>query len=141
MRATFIVAMLVVCAGCTSEPATPATITKTTQVEAIPGKERRIRVAAYVTREYAGSRLKEWDIRGRATGNDCRVLFIETPAIMERSMVEAMHYGRGTYSVLDRSIDDLYRQNTFRGVAYRDGSGTVMTFGDITSEEVEPPCH
>jgi hypothetical protein len=140
MKATFIVVMLMVFQACTSEPASPAVVSKSAQVAPLPGKELRIRAANELTRRYANSKLKEWGVSVHATGNDCRVLFIQTPVVMERSMIEAMHYGAGTYSVHERSIDELYREQKFRGVAYRDGSGNVMTFGEITNDETEPLC-
>ena len=105
--------------------------------------DARIKAASIFTERYARSRLSEWNIRGQAAGDDCSVLIIKTPVIMEDSMVEAMHYGAGAYDIYDGGVQRFSRDRTFRGVAYQDGSGRLWTYGAVTQGEVEAlkACH
>lgn len=140
MKTMFVTAMIMVFAACSSDVSPEAAVTRGTQPPAQPQRGARVVAAAELTRLYANSRLKDWQVRASVTGADCRVLLVQTPVIMEKTMVEAMHYGRSTYSVDGRSIDQFSHERQFRGVAYRDGSGNVWTFGEITNDETEPPC-
>lgn len=137
---TMMLAMLVGFAACSSDVNPSAAVSRPAQAAPRPPRGARVLAAAELTKLYANSRLKEWEVRATVTGKDCRVLFVQTPVIMEKTMVEAMHYGTSTYSADGRSIDQFSREREFRGVAYRDGSGNVWTFGAVTSEETEPPC-
>jgi len=103
---------------------------------------QRMSSASVLTDRYAHSRLSRWNLRGSAAGPDCGVLFIEASIIMEDSMVEALHYGAGAYDVYRGGVQQFSRERTFRAVAYRDRSGHVWTFGDITPTEAValPPC-
>jgi hypothetical protein len=140
MKTMFVTAILLALAACSSD-VNPRTAVTGTRPAPRPPRGARVVAAAELTKLYANSTLKEWDVRASVTGADCRVLFVETPVIMEKTMVEAMHYGTSTYSVVaGRSIDQFSREREFRGVAYRDGSGNVWTFGAITNDETEPPC-
>jgi hypothetical protein len=58
-------------------------------------------------------------------------------------MVEAMHYGAGAYDIYDGGVQQFLRERAFRGVAYKDGSGRVWTYGAVTQNEAEAlvPCH
>ena len=95
-----------------------------------------------LTDRYAHSALARWDVRGRAAGTDCGVLYVETAIIMEDSMVDALHYGVGAYDVYRGGIQQYSRDRTFRGVAYKDRSGKVWTFGEVGPAETEAsaPC-
>lgn len=141
MKTIYAMAMLVVVAACSSDVNPPAAVTRGTQATARPPRSARVVAAAELTTLYANSKLKDWDVRASVTGADCGVLFVQTPVIMEKTMVEAMHYGTSTYSPDGRSIDQFSRERAFRGVAYRDGSGNVWTFGDIKTDETTPPCN
>ena len=67
-------------------------------------------------------------------------VFVQTPVVMERTMVDAMHYGLGSYRISDTSIDELYRARGFRGVLYKDGSKRLWVYGEVT-EGAPAPCH
>ena len=98
-----------------------------------------LRVAATrdFTRQYARSRLAGWNVRASAAGRDCDVLLVDTSVILEDSMVEALHYGGGAYSV-DGSggVEHFCRRKAFRGVAYKDTTARVWTYG-VSAEEVQ----
>ncbi|HKR62967.1 MAG TPA: hypothetical protein VJZ00_04480 [Thermoanaerobaculia bacterium] len=102
----------------------------------------RMTAAAKFTALYAKSRMANWKIRASASGSDCAVLFIETPIVLEDSMIEAMHYGAGAYDVYLGGVQQFCRDRAFRGVAYKDGSGRRWAFGGVTPVEVNrlAPC-
>lgn len=104
--------------------------------------DSRIAAADAFTSRYAKSRLSGWNIRARASGTDCDVLFVNTAIILEDSMIEAMHYGAGAYDVDTGGVQQFYRDRTFRGVAYKDGSGRIWTYGAVSVAEAEGmrPC-
>jgi hypothetical protein len=120
-------AMLAVC--CAPKPVTRSDI--------------QIRNAGLVTERYAQSRLSRWNVRASAAGSDCAVLFLETSVILEDAMVEAMHYGAGAYDVYDGGVQRFSREHAFRGVAYKDRSGRVWSYGAVTPAEAErlASCH
>jgi hypothetical protein len=91
---------------------------------------------------YSKSRLSGWKVTARAASTDCSVLLIDASIIMEDSMIEAMHYGSGAYDVYDGGVQRFYRDRGFRGVAYRDSSGALWTYGAVTALEAETlaPC-
>ncbi len=97
----------------------------------------RATAASVLTQRYAHSPLAAWKVRGSTAGADCDVLLVETSVIMEDSMIEALHYGAGAYGVVDGGVQRFYRQCAFRGVAYRDSSGRLWTYGGVTQEEAE----
>ena len=94
------------------------------------------------TNRYAHSRFAGWKIRASARGRDCDVLLVETDMVMEDSMVEAMHYGAGAYGVVDGGVQRFYRDRSFRGVAYKDSSGRIWAYGDVTAHDAAtmPRC-
>jgi hypothetical protein len=99
--------------------------------------------AAHVfTDRYAHSRFAGWKVRASARGRDCDVLLVETDMVMEDSMVEAMHYGAGAYGVVDGGVQRFYRDRSFRGVAYKDSSGRIWAYGNVTAQEAAtlPRC-
>jgi len=100
-----------------------------------PNDNSQVAAATDFTSRYANSRLARWDVRAHAAGADCRVLFVETAIVMEDSMVEALHYGGGAYDVYKGGAQQYGHDRAFRGVAYRDGSGRVWTYGDVTTPE------
>ncbi|HYR29742.1 MAG TPA: hypothetical protein VEU30_14835 [Thermoanaerobaculia bacterium] len=104
-----------------------------------PRRELRIATARDLTSLYAASALGEWNVNATAAGPDCTILFVQTPVTMERTMVDAMHYGLGSYRVSETSIDQLYRARSFRGVLYKDGSRRLWAYGDV-AEGVPQPC-
>ena len=102
----------------------------------------RVASATLLTNDCAASRLSGWNVRGTAAGTDCGVLLVETPMILEDSIVEAMHYGTGAYDLYRGGIYHFSRSRSFRGVAYRDGSGKTWTYGAVSDDEVAglKPC-
>jgi hypothetical protein len=108
-----------------------------------PRNNARVRDASVFTEHYSKSRLAQWNVRARAAGADCAVLFVETAIILEDSMIEAMHYGAGAYDIYDGGVQRFSRERAFRGVAYKDKSGRVWTYGAVTTAEAErlAPCH
>jgi hypothetical protein len=94
------------------------------------------------TNRYAHSRFAGWKVRASARGRDCDVLLVETDMVMEDSMVEAMHYGAGAYGVVDGGVQRFYRDRSFRGVAYKDSSGRIWAYGDVTAHDAAtmPRC-
>jgi hypothetical protein len=116
---------LLLAAACDSNPISPAFRDRVTAADAF-------------TRHYAESRLRKWDIRAHAAGTDCSVLFVETPMLLDDSVIEALHYGTGAYAVYDgRGVQHFCHQRAFRGAAYRDRSGHVWTFGKVSVNEAE----
>jgi hypothetical protein len=107
-----------------------------------PKQQARIIAADLFTERYAHSPFAGWKIHAHASGHDCDVLLIDTSVIMEDSMVEAMHYGAGVYGMVDGGVQRFSRDRSFRGVAYRDSSGRVWTYGGITTTEpgILKPC-
>ena len=83
----------------------------------------------------AQSKLAAWNVRASAAGRDCSVLLIDTSVVMEESMVEALHYGGGDYSIVDDAGAERFcRQRAFRGVAYRDATGRIWAY-DLSADE------
>ncbi|HEV7486972.1 MAG TPA: hypothetical protein VGQ65_14935 [Thermoanaerobaculia bacterium] len=105
-----------------------------------PGKH--VAAAHVFTDRYAHSRFVRWNVRASARGRDCDVLLVETDMVMEDSMVEAMHYGAGAYGVVDGGVQRFYRDRSFRGVAYKDSSGRIWAYGDVTAQDAAtlPRC-
>jgi hypothetical protein len=104
--------------------------------------ERRVSDAAVFTKRYAQSPFVAWNVRGHAAGLDCGVLLVETSVVMDDSMVEALHYGAGSYAVVAGGVQRFYRDRDFRAVAYRDLAGHVWHYGDLTPQETKSlkPC-
>lgn len=102
----------------------------------------RITAASVFTRNYSQSKLARWNVRAEAAGRDCAVLFVRTAVVMDDSMVEALHYGAGAYRVAGCGVAQFSREHSFRGVAYRDPSEKVWTYGNVTGEESQTlrPC-
>lgn len=98
--------------------------------------------ASFLTDRYAHSRFAGWKVRSSARGRDCDVLFVETDMVMEDSMVEAMHYGAGAYGVVDGGVQRFCRDRSFRGVAYKDSSGRIWAYGNVTAQDAAtlPRC-
>ena len=109
----------------------------------VPHKETRMSSADALTGIYARSRMSGWKVRAQAAGTDCAILFVETPIIMEESMVDALHYGAGKYDIYSGGVQQFCRDRSFRGVAYKDGSGRVWAYGAVSQNEAETvrPCH
>ena len=105
-------------------------------------RDERIAAAALFTERCAASRLEKWNIRGAAAGADCDVLLVDTTTVLQDSLVEAMHYGSGAYAVVDGGVRRFSRERAFRAVAYRDGTGRVWRYGDLSQAEAEElrPC-
>ena len=97
----------------------------------------RIAAANAFTRRYAQSRFSGWNIRADAAGTDCDVLLVRTSIVLEESMIEAMHYGAGAYDIYDGGVQHFCREQTFRGVAYKDASDRVWTYGAVSVAEAE----
>jgi hypothetical protein len=94
------------------------------------------------TNRYTHSRFAGWKVRASARGRDCDVLLVETDMVMEDSMVEAMHYGAGAYGVVDGGVQRFCRDRSFRGVAYKDSSGRIWAYGNVTAQDAAtlPRC-
>jgi hypothetical protein len=103
---------------------------------------RQAAAANAFTDRYAHSRFAAWNVRASARGRDCDVLLVETDMVMEDSMVEAMHYGAGAYGVVDGGVQRFYRDRSFRGVAYKDSSGRIWAYGNVTAHDAAtlPRC-
>lgn len=101
-----------------------------------------VAAANVFTDRYAHSRFAGWKIRATARGRDCDVLLVETDMLMEDSMVEAMHYGAGAYGVVEGGVRRFSRDRSFRGVAYKDSSGRIWAYGDVTAHDAAtmPRC-
>lgn len=137
MRVPFTVAMLVVCAACSSDSDPAAAVAQARM--APPAAAGHRAAAAELTRIYAASKLAQWDVRASVAGTDCDVLLVETPVLMEETMVAAMHYGAGSYEVYHHGVEQFYRDRAFRGVAYKDGSGKIWPYA-IQESETLTPC-
>jgi hypothetical protein len=96
-----------------------------------------VSAAGSLTRLYTQSRLRPWEIRAAAAGSNCDVLFVRTSLILEDSLIEAVHYGGGSYEVYPGGVQQFYRDRAFRGVAYQDASKRVWTYGDVSAAEAE----
>jgi hypothetical protein len=136
-------AMLVACATvmcCTSDAAPAAAVPH--RLAADRGQRKRVRAAEELTRRYARPPFAKWKVRAEAVGPLCNVLFVRTPVIMESSMVDAMHRGAGAYGIDGSGLQRFYLEQTFRGVAYRDGAGRVWTYGAVKESEMGElePC-
>lgn len=103
---------------------------------------KHVAAANFFTDRYAHSRFAGWKVRASARGGDCDVLFVETDMVMEDSMVEAMHYGAGAYGVVDGGVQRFCRDRSFRGVAYKDSSGRIWAYGNVTAQDAAkmPRC-
>jgi hypothetical protein len=99
--------------------------------------------ASAVTRRYAQSRFAKWHVRASAAGRDCGVLLVETPIVLDESMVEAMHYGSGPYAVDGHGMHDFSRDGAFHAVVYRDATDRVWSYGDVQEDDARSldPCH
>jgi hypothetical protein len=108
-----------------------------------PPSINHVAAANVFTDRYAHSRFARWNVRATARGRDCDVLLVETDMVMEDSMVEAMHYGAGAYGVVDGGVQRFYRDRSFRGVAYKDSSGRIWAYGDVTAQDAATlsQCH
>ena|ERR1041385_9045787 len=104
--------------------------------------QEHMNAARTVTRDCAGSRLADWNIRASAAGSDCAVLLIETPVILEDAVIVSIHYGTRGYGVFQGGVNQFSREKTFRGVAYKDGSGQLWFYGNLSRTEAEAlrPC-
>lgn len=105
-------------------------------------RDNRMAAARSFTGIYEHSRLSKWTVRASVAGAGCDVLFVRTSIILEDSMIEAMHYGAGAYDVYPGGVQQFYRDRAFRGVAYKDSSERVWTYGAVTTAEGESltPC-
>lgn len=104
--------------------------------------DARISAANLFTAHYEKTRLSTWNVRAHVAGSDCDVLYVETSIILEDAMIEAMHYGAGAYeNVYPGGVQRFSKEHAFRGVAYKDVSGRVWTYGDIAKTEALTPCH
>jgi hypothetical protein len=86
--------------------------------------------------------MASWNVKASAAGTHCDVLFIETQTVMETSMVDAIHYGVAAYDFLPGGVKKFGRVNAFRGVAYKDASGYLWTYGNVTASDHQSlnPC-
>jgi hypothetical protein len=133
---TILVTLLIIGAARCERTTAPAA-----HIETSNSKQAHTASAALFTAQCARSRLAKWDIRADATGADCGVLLVETPIVLEDSMVEAMHFGTGAYDVFEGGVQHFSRDRAFRGVAYKDGSGRIWTYGSVApaaSRELRP---
>lgn len=105
-------------------------------------REQRVAAASLLAGRCASSRLAKWKLRGTAAGDDCDVLLVDTSMVLDDSLAEAIHYGSGAYAVVAGGMRRFTRERAFRAVAYRDRTGRVWTYGDLTRREAEDlqPC-
>lgn len=142
-------AMIVAITACKADPPTASLrpldrvpLARVPSAQRSDAEQVRMTAAALFTERYERSRFAEWNVRGRATGPQCIVLFVDVDVIMEESMVEAMHYGTGPYAIAEGSVQHFYRDRSFRGVAYRDASKRIWTYGAVSVQEAAAlaPC-
>ena len=107
-----------------------------------PAVKERVAAAQILASDCAASKLAALNVRASAAGSDCGVLFIETPMILEDAIVEAMHYGTGAYGLYQGGVNQFSRRRSFRGVTYKDGSGQLWFYGNVSRSEAESlqPC-
>jgi hypothetical protein len=104
--------------------------------------DARLADARAFTTRYSQPAIANWNVRARAAGSDCDVLFVETSIILEDAMIEAMHYGAGAYEpIYPGGVQRFSKEHAFRGVAYKDVSGRIWTYGEISPNEALTPCH
>jgi hypothetical protein len=104
--------------------------------------EKRIADARVFTTRYSQPAIANWNVRAHAAGSDCAVLFVETSIILEDAMIEAMYYGAGAYEpIYPGGVQRFSREHAFRGVAYKDVSGRIWTYGRISRDEALTSCH
>ncbi len=122
-------ALFVTLAACAFEP--PTTKPQT-----------HVQAANAFTTMCAGSRLARWKVRADAAGPACNVLVVDASVILEDTMIEAMHYGAGPYTVYGGGIEKFARERRFRGVVYRDVTRRLWTYGTVSEDEAEKlqPC-
>ena len=98
--------------------------------------------ASSFTERYAKSRFTDWNIRANAAGTNCEVLLIETSILIDETMVEAVHYDGNDYDVYEGGVQSFYKERGFQGVVYKDPSGQIWTYGNVTMREAEQlePC-
>lgn len=111
----------------------------------VPSDHHAARVAAarQLTALCANSRLRSWNVRARAAGADCSVLYVQTSVILEDALIEALHYGTAPYAPAAGGVRKFSRDRAFRGVAYKDATGKLWTYGKVSADEAEVlvPCH
>jgi hypothetical protein len=102
----------------------------------------RATAARLFTERYAHSRVTDWQLRARPAGADCAVLLIETPVILQESMIEAVHYGAGDYDIYPGGVQHFYEERSFRGVTYKDSTDRRWPYGAVTQAEADTlvPC-
>jgi hypothetical protein len=100
-------------------------------------EQDRITAARWLTHRYSQSRLSSWNMRVAAIGNRCSVLLIQTSIDMDETLVESLHYGAGAYDIYPGGVNGYCRARDFRGVAYRDRSQNVWTYGTVDKAEVD----
>ena len=105
--------------------------------------EPHVAAARVLTDSYTASRFNAWHIRAEAAGTDCSVLLLQSEIIMDDSTIEAMHYGAGSYKTVRGGMQQFVREHAFRGVAYKDVSGRIWTYGNVSPSEAERlvSCH
>ncbi|MDQ3283039.1 MAG: hypothetical protein M3Q69_16690 [Acidobacteriota bacterium] len=108
--------------------------------------------AAYVesantfTDHYGVSQLPAWQLHANAasaaTGDTCDVLLVETPMVLDTTVVDALHYGTNQPESIKGGIQKFYRRAVFRGVVYKDSTGRTWTYGNVTEDEAQQlvPC-
>ena len=101
------------------------------------GDNVRVSAANLLTNDYSHSKLADWNVRANAAGADCDVLLVETSVALEDSTVNALHYGAGAYGVHSGGMQRFSKEHSFRGVAYRDSTGRIWTYGGVTAAEAE----
>ena len=106
-------------------------------VLACQNPDAHVSAASTLTQRYSRSKFAPWNVRASAAGRDCGVLLVETSIILDDSMVEAMHYGAGHYTVDGRGMQYFSRESAFHGVVYRDQSKRVWTYGNLDPEEAK----
>jgi len=110
---------------------------------ALEPSAQRVASARVLTREYSHSTFARWKLRARAAGRDCDVLVISTSNVLDDAIVEGLHYGGGPYGVIEGGVRQFCRKQAFRGVAYKDRSQRIWTYGgDLKPDELPrlKPC-
>jgi len=129
--------IVLVFTGCESQtpvaPRTPLVVKNTTPY---------VEAARRLTQRYTESPMAAWKVKADAAGTNCDVLFIQIATVLDTSMVDAIHYGVAAYDFVPGGVKQFGRTNAFRGVAYKDASGYVWTYGKIKAADARSlqPC-
>ena len=139
LRRSLLVFSIACIIGCNE----PTSVTRgATVVPPVDMNKVRREAAAQLTDLHKRSRLAEWNIRAHTAGPACNILLVEIGIVIDESFIEAMHYGHGSYGVVENGIQYFYLEHGFRGVVYQDKSTKRWSYGELSDAEAQKvaPC-